>query len=359
MSYTIALGGVACTTKTSILKKFSKHYGIKVHLSDYKELHDTYEFDHRVGSLLYAAYNVMSNAKYLTDYNTMHMFDRHPMEALVYESINKEMSVEDTRRALQDCVKMGFFKYYKCVVMRAKPHTEKQIVRMMKKRNNRIDRLDEDYVRQQDERFAVFAEVVSADEYEIDCTGDLNEQQREIETNLLNTIYRWTLIDDSLHVYEHRLPIIRNKIAAFDLDGTIIETKSGRVYSENAYDWKFKYTSVVQNFIDLLRSGYTIVVVTNQLGVTEGKVSAEEMRAKIEYVCTALSVPLVVMMATRKDRYRKPRTGTMEYLLTRQPNIKKRESFFCGDNVNGTLAHDSDYARACNMKFLYDFEYFV
>jgi DNA 3'-phosphatase len=359
MSYLLALGGVACTTKTSILKKLAKHYGITVHLTDYKELHDTYEFDHRVGSLLYAAHGCMNTAKHTADYDTVHVFDRHPMEALVYDTMNKGIDIGDTSRIFERTVAMGFAEHWRCVVLRAKPGTEKHIVRMMKKRNNGIDRMDQDYVLEQNTRFGVFANVMKADEYEVDCSGCLDEQQREIEQYILNIIYKWDIIDESLYVYEHSLPKITDKIAAFDLDGTLIETKSGRVFGDDAHDWKFKYDTVAHNFIELLRAGYTLVVVTNQLGVSTGKVSAEEMRTKIKYVCGALCLPMIVLMATRADNYRKPRTATMEYLLSRQPNINLRKSFFCGDNVNGTLNNDSDYAKACGLKFLYDFEYFV
>lgn len=362
MSYQLSLGGVACTTKSTLLGKLRKYMNITVHLSDYKELHDKYKFDHRVGSLLYASH------RYMTDRNdddddydswlTLHVYDRHPLEALIYDTMNQQINLEDTCKIFKQCVEMGFMQNWKCIIVRVKPGTESYVVSMMKKRNNGIDRMDEQYVRDQNERFGAFAKCVGADEYVIDCSGNINEQQKELERYIANMVYKWSVVNDSLHVYEYRLPILTNKIAGFDLDGTLIETRSGEVYSRTAIDWKWKYDTVYQTFANLVNQGYTIVIVTNQLGISTGKVSLNEMRKKIHYVCNAMGLPIIVLMSTKMDKYRKPSTGTMEYLISRQPGIDLSQSFFCGDNVNGTLCNDSNYAKACGIKFMYDFNYF-
>nr|QGX02317.1 pnk [Mamestra configurata nucleopolyhedrovirus A] len=358
MSYNLALGGVACTTKTTILKKLGKREGITVHFTDYKELHDKYQFDHRVGSLLYAAHRFKDYER-LNGMNCgVHVFDRHPMEALVYETANKNISLDDTETIMRQCVDMGFMQHWKCLVIRIKPHTESHIVRMMRKRNNGIDRVDATYVTEQNARFGVFAKVVGADEYDIDCSGNIGEQQGEIERYIMSLINKWHVVDDSLYVYERRLPIVKPKIAAFDLDGTLIETKSGNIFPIDAHDWQWKYANVGHMLLQLLMDEYTIVIITNQLGVSTGKLKEKEMRTRIESVCELLAIPMIVMAATKADKYRKPCSGAMQYLLTRQPNINVAESFFCGDNVCGTCKNDSDFAKACNMKFVYDHEFF-
>ncbi|ACI28765.1 agip63 [Agrotis ipsilon multiple nucleopolyhedrovirus] len=357
MSYRLSLGGVACTTKSTMLSKLKNHSNLTVHLSDYKELHDKHHFDHRVGSLLYAAHRYMTDGE-ASSCLSLDVYDRHPMEALVYDTMNKGINLEDTGKIFNQCVDIGLTRNWKCIIMRVKPGTEAHVVGMMRKRNNGIDRIDDKYVREQDERFGVFAKCVNATEYVIDCSGNIDEQQRELQQYMLNLIYKWSIVDDSMHVYEFRLPLITDKIAGFDLDGTLIETRSGEVYSKTAIDWKWKYDTVYQTFLNLINDGYTIVIVTNQLGISTGKVSAQEMRKKIHYVCNSLGLPIVVLMSTKMDKYRKPSTGTMEYLIRRQPSINMSESFFCGDDVNGTLRNDSNYARACGLKFVYDFNYF-
>ncbi|QAT90337.1 nicotinamide riboside kinase 1 [Spodoptera exempta nucleopolyhedrovirus] len=357
MSCRLSVGGVACTTKSTLLQKLNKYININVNLSDYKELHDEFKFDHRVGSLLYAAhrYKSLQNHDVI---KTLQVYDRHPMEAVLYETLHKGISLEETCEIFKQCADMGFAQNWKCIIIRIKPGTESTIVKMMKKRNNGIDSMTEQYVLEQDERFKLFAQYFGAEEFFMDCTKNITEQQKELETRIIETINRWQIVDESMHVFEYHLPVITNKIAGFDLDGTLVETVSGEVYSKNCVDWKWKYGNVYETFVRLLEKGYTIVIVTNQLGISTNKVSAYEMRKKIEYVCNALGVPLIVLMPTKMDKYRKPATGSMDYLMSRNPKIDPRQSFFCGDDVNGTLLNDSNYAKACGMKFFYDFEYF-
>ena len=352
------LGGVACTTKSTILKKLKlTTKNLTVHFSDYKELYDKYEFDHRVGSLLYAAHRYMiENEEF--DNKTIHVYDRHPMEALVYDTMNKDIDLDDTRKIFETCVAMGFLKNCKCIVLRAKPGTESCVVKMMKKRDNGIDFMDETYVLKQDERFEIFARSFCANEYFIDCSKDICEQQNEIKNLIMNTINKWYVVEDSMYVFEYRLPIVNNKIAAFDLDGTLIETRSGEIFARDSDDWKWKYGDIYESFLNLVNKKYTIVIVTNQLGVGSGKVSAQSMQIKIENICETLGLPMIVLMSTKTDKFRKPRTGTMDYLVEQNPHIDLKQSFFCGDDVNGTLPNDSKYAKACGMRFVYDFCYF-
>ncbi|CDG72395.1 Putative histidiol phosphatase hp [Spodoptera exigua multiple nucleopolyhedrovirus] len=360
MSYRLSLGGVACTTKSTILKMLSsEHERLEVYMSDYKELHDKYNFDHRVGSLLYAAHRYMIDGAEKYDWNTLQVYDRHPMEALVYDTMNKGINLDDTRKIFDDCVAMGFAHKFKPIIVRVKPGTESHVVRMMKKRNNGIDSMDENYVRDQNERFEIFARSFKADEYIMDCSKNITEQQNEIKRHFYNLIHKWHIVDGSLFVYEYKVPIMNEKIAVFDLDGTLIETRSGQVYPKDEEDWKFKYFDVHPELYSLVERKYTIVIVTNQLGIGMGKVSARSVQNKIADICKKLDLPVFVLIATQKDKFRKPMTGTMEYLMSRYPHIDMKRSFFCGDDVNGTLPNDSEYAKACGMKFYYDFNYFT
>jgi DNA 3'-phosphatase len=361
MSYRLSLGGVACTTKSTILKNLYFR-DLTVHLTDYKELHDKYKFDHRVGGILYVAHrymNIIEQLKNKDDFETaLQIYDRHPMESIVYETMRQNIDLEETRKIFDDCAAMGLVFDFKPIIMRIKPGTESHVVRMMKERGNGIDLMDEKYVRDQNERFEIFARSFGADEYIIDCSKNITEQQIEIKQYFFNLIYKWYLVNDSLYVYEYKLPIMNKKIAAFDLDGTLIETKSGEVYEKDSEDWKWKYYDIYSTFVHLIKKKYTIVIVTNQLGISTGKVEASSMQKKINDICKTLGLPIFVLMASKMDKFRKPLTGTMEYLVSKYPHIDTKESFYCGDNVNGTLPHDSEYAKACGMKFVYDFQYF-
>ena len=94
----------------------------------------------------------------------------------------------------------------------------------------------------------------------------------------------------------------RPKIAAFDMDGTLICTKSGRVFALNNDDWKLLYEPQTVQTIRRLynEEKYKIVIITNQAGISTGKVKIPEFRTKVEAITELLGVPLQVFAATAK-----------------------------------------------------------
>jgi len=80
---------------------------------------------------------------------------------------------------------------------------------------------------------------------------------------------------------------------------------------------------------DCVAGGYTIIVISNQLGVTKGHTTHDVVQAR----CACLApYGASVFYATDRDRYRKPATGLFELavtLLDLQPD--KTASFYCGD----------------------------
>ena len=55
------------------------------------------------------------------------------------------------------------------------------------------------------------------------------------------------------------------QIAAFDIDGTIITTKSGRTFAKDKDDWQMLYAEVPGKLKELVREGFKIVFLTNQV----------------------------------------------------------------------------------------------
>ncbi|WQF81246.1 Putative HAD-superfamily hydrolase,subfamily IIIA, polynucleotide kinase 3 phosphatase [Colletotrichum destructivum] len=144
----------------------------------------------------------------------------------------------------------------------------------------------------------------------------------------------------------------RNKVAAFDLDSTLIATASGKKHADAAVDWKWWHPTVPGKLREMYNDqGYRIVVLSNQAGLvlhadpkaktpksTKDRVSA--FKQKVNAVLTQLDIPTTIYAATEKDIYRKPRPGMWkelcdDYDLVDQVDLK--QSIFVGD-AGGRIA---------------------
>lgn len=114
----------------------------------------------------------------------------------------------------------------------------------------------------------------------------------------------------------------RSKIAAYDMDNTLIKTQSGYAFPKDHNDWQILCPEVPGKLKQLHAEGYKIVIFTNQGGMFLGKVKPSDFKLKIERIVKRLGVPMQVFIAAGKDMYRKPRTGMWEKLLN-DVGIKK------------------------------------
>ena len=75
----------------------------------------------------------------------------------------------------------------------------------------------------------------------------------------------------------------KKKIAAFDLDGTIIVTKSGKAFPKDVDDWCL-FDSKLPKYLNKLTQelDYRFVIITNQMGIANKSTKVEDIKQKIE-----------------------------------------------------------------------------
>jgi bifunctional polynucleotide phosphatase/kinase len=159
------------------------------------------------------------------------------------------------------------------------------------------------------------------------------------------------IIDETVLTAQHGDPVAvvaaypkPAKIAAFDLDDTIIATASGNRFAKDASDWRWWHVSVPAKLKQLHSEGIAIVFISNQAAVSlrsdaktpNGMRSLNNWKAKVTNVLTTLDLPITVFAATGHDRFRKPRTGMWEkllegYDLSEEGQVDLEGSVFIGD----------------------------
>lgn len=138
--------------------------------------------------------------------------------------------------------------------------------------------------------------------------------------------------------------------AIFDLDGTLVKTKSGKKFYENKDDWEL-FSKNVPNILAKLSSSCTIVIITNQMGMEKGKTDIDEWKEKVEDICKLIDIPLCILCSKGNDVYRKPQP-TLFNILNKNSNVQTNKSFYCGDAMGRKGDHsdtDLKFALNCNL----------
>ncbi|GBF92780.1 bifunctional polynucleotide phosphatase kinase [Raphidocelis subcapitata] len=157
------------------------------------------------------------------------------------------------------------------------------------------------------------------------------------------------------------------KIAAFDLDGTLVNVKSGAKWPKSADDWKPFNKHVAKKLQELSEEGYKIVIFSNQGGIKGalGGKAAANAKGRAEGLIEHLGVPAQVFLAPQDDSFRKPSTGMWTFMAGTcnggvAPDLSA--SFYCGDAAGrqgnaaeGVMADfsdsDKEFAKAVGVQF--------
>ncbi|KAG8035916.1 hypothetical protein G9C98_003042 [Cotesia typhae] len=168
-----------------------------------------------------------------------------------------------------------------------------------------------------------------------------------------NSKYKWQTINGSLFIMTSSNCEAKSKIAGYDLDNTLITTKSGYVFPQNESDWKILYPNIPKKLKELMGNGFKIVVFTNQNGIESGKTNITEFKRKIEAVTEKLDLPLQVFVSGSRDLNRKPLIGMWQHLAEHENDgveIDYSTSFFVGDAAgrpkNWMLKAKKDHSSA-------------
>ncbi|GJQ72382.1 hypothetical protein Trydic_g3465 [Trypoxylus dichotomus] len=142
----------------------------------------------------------------------------------------------------------------------------------------------------------------------------------------------WQFIDNSLLLYTPNVDTQGTSIAAFDLDGTLITTKSGQRFPKDTNDWVLAFPNVQKTLKDLYLEGYRIIIFSNQHKLGYEKHLIPSFKTKIDNIIHKIGVPIQVFIATQRDMYRKPLIGMWNSLLKlMNETVDMQQSFYVGD----------------------------
>ncbi|ODV98127.1 hypothetical protein PACTADRAFT_31537 [Pachysolen tannophilus NRRL Y-2460] len=194
---------------------------------------------------------------------------------------------------------------------------------------------------------------------------------KKIDTDNLNCLIKfdgWTIIGTH-HFYKipKNIPLDKSiyklKIASFDLDGTIIKTKSGSRFSRNFKDWKWFNSNTLDILKNYQKNNYLIIIFTNQGGIIAKKEQKSFINfiTKLNDILSYLENVFIYVSPKRPnydkkkinhliskqqdhDLYRKPNTGMWDELIK---YLKENYKIENNNNINGNFEIDLENSFYC------------
>lgn len=114
------------------------------------------------------------------------------------------------------------------------------------------------------------------------------------------------------------------KVIFSDLDGTLIETISGKTFPKGIWDMKIRF-DVLDKIKEIKPE--CLLIVTNQGGIEKGFVNRRNFEFKMEYLCRSIKeyteIPVEYIYCENNAvtyKYRKPNTGMLDSLMYKMIN---------------------------------------
>lgn len=148
------------------------------------------------------------------------------------------------------------------------------------------------------------------------------------------------------------------KIAAFDLDHTLLKPASGAKFAKNKDDAELVFPEIEDKLNELMDDGYKIVIFSNQKALG-GLIQLSDLYHKIDTFLPRGNT-YDVYIASKSDTYRKPHTGLLDAFM--DDNGAVTDIFYVGDAAGrkGDFS-DSDrkFAHNCGIDFYTPEEFFL
>ena len=156
---------------------------------------------------------------------------------------------------------------------------------------------------------------------------------RKLKNKTIKLIYKMTspksvsITETDEYIIVKNGTLNKKHNAVFDLDYTIIKTKSGRKFPRNGDDWVYLYDNTREILLKMSKI-YNIILFTNQKGLRKIEKRTEFMK-KLHQIMEDLNIHMHIYISIQDGYYRKPFTGLWELFINNKPISNK--SFYCGD----------------------------
>ena len=108
---------------------------------------------------------------------------------------------------------------------------------------------------------------------------------------------------ESIYYYIHPQSNAGIKVAAFDMDHTLVIPKNKKTFPKGREDWEWLYPVIPDHLKQLHNEGYKLVIFSNQGGISRGIVNAEDICWKIKDFMTSADVPLSFLLSSNDDQF--------------------------------------------------------